>query len=92
MALNFNRRGVLRETRFTQSLNKILADYPRAIEVISGVEWSLARDPETDGIRFGGNVWVARLAKSPPMPAARIFYCFTKRLLHMLEIELVDDE
>lgn len=90
MTLNITRRGVVPEPRYAQSLKKIIAKYPRAGEAVSGAEWSLARDPKGDGVHFGGNVWMAHLAKSPPMPAARIFYCFTKRILYMLEIELVD--
>lgn len=86
-----SRRGIVRSARFEKSLAKILAQHPRAAETIAGVEWSLARDPESDGVAFGGNVWTAHLVKSPPMPSARIFYCFTKRILHMLDIELNRD-
>lgn len=86
-----SRRGVVRDKRYSDALATILKGHPRAEEVINGAEWSIARDPERDGVRIGDNVWQSRLAKSPAMPAALLYYSFTPRILFMLDLRLVKE-
>jgi len=84
-------RHVKRHLRFSVALQVILKVYPRAEELINGVEWSLARTPDRDGIHVGANVWQAHLVKSPVMPEARLYYTFDDRNVHMIDISLAID-
>jgi hypothetical protein len=86
-----NSRQVVRDSRFQDSLRLILEVYPRAEAVITGLEWSLARQPKTDGIHVGDDVWQAHLMKCREMPAALVYYTFNPRMLFMLRIKLVTD-
>ncbi len=86
-----NIRSIDRSQRFNDSLRLILTIYPDADEVIKGLEWSLARSPNTDGIHVGDNVWQCHLMKCRAMPEALIYYVFTAMRVLMIDIDLRTD-
>jgi len=91
--MSINRRGIVRHPKFEQALEQISAVFPRAVEVIEGAEWSLARNAEHDGVKIAEiGVWQARLAGSILLPPALLYYTFTPRILQMLLIVLANEQ
>lgn len=86
-----NAREIVRSQRFRDSLRLILEIYPRAEEVITGLEWSLSRSPDTDGIHVGDGVWQCHLMKCRALPEALVHYAFTASQVVLVDINLVVD-
>ena len=88
----FSRRGIVRHPKFEEHLDQLQAHFPRVREIVHGVEWALAREPEL-GVRIPDiDVWVARLSAGRELLPLRIYYTFTNRIVYMLLIELAENQ
>jgi len=84
-------RGVTRHEKFAASVARLVKKIPRINEMVEAAIWSIARDPEGDGVRNAlVGVWQATIitGDSPHSPRVILFYTFSRRLVHFLTVKL----
>lgn len=84
-------RGVARHERFTQSVSQLATQIPRIHDIVEGAIWSIARDPQREGVKNPVvGVWQATVVVGPnhDSPRLLIFYVFNRRLVRFLTVTL----
>ena len=85
-------RGVFRHPNFDRHVQTLSDQVPRIEEGIAGALWSLARNPDGEGVylqEYG--VWQARLVILHSPADVLIFYTFNPRYLYALCAKLAED-
>ncbi len=86
----FSQLGILRHPRYDDRLSEIVAEFPRAREVVAGAEIYLSRNPEDGVVHPSYDVRMARLAATASCPPLLIFYSVNRRYITLLTIMVGD--
>ena len=76
--------------KFQQRMDVLRDEFPRIDEVMRGIAWELARDPEIGINDLRYDVWWVRHVGTIALPPATIWYSFNDRLLLMLTFEMTE--
>jgi hypothetical protein len=77
-------RGCIREHRFDSELQDIEANHSIAEEIISGIEWVLARQPDSGVNVHPSGVWYYVARDIPRQRQIIVFYTFTENHIYLL--------
>jgi hypothetical protein len=83
---------IVESERFGRERDEISKDVARWDEVMNGVTWALAREPETAGKRtVVEDVYGLPTEAAPGVPATVIYYRVHARQVELLSVRLVED-
>ena len=84
-------RSVIYEFRFVDRLAEIQPNFERADAFMQGVEWLLARSPESGTRIAGTDVWCMPAADVFPQ-ALSIFYTFDDKRVWLLSLAVTESD
>jgi hypothetical protein len=83
-------RKVIREPLFLQQLDGLALSHRRINEVLSALEYSLARHPEMFIVQGLLDCGMVKTSFYPNAPALRILFTFTTTEVHLFAVEFAE--
>lgn len=85
-------RTIRQEPKFDEQLRELGISCRRLDEILDGVCFGLARDPESFGVVPGTHLSILKTAVFPQAPSLRIFFTYTDNEVCLLWVELCEDD
>lgn len=85
-----NCRNVIREPGYEKSANEIFGDARKADDAMMGVEFTLAREPSSNGTVIEGGTRPLLIMKSlnlPFWPSVAIYYTYSETHVYLLHCQ-----
>ncbi len=84
-------RTVREEPKFLEQCQALAVSHKRLDDVLSGLYFSLARQPEIFPKVPGTSLSLAKTAMYPDAPALRIFFTYSDTEVHLMAIEFAGE-
>ncbi len=85
-------RTVRQENKFDEQVTNLGITCERIDDVLSGVFFALARQPEAFSRVPGTELWIIKTSVHPGAPSLRIVYTFNEMEVHLLMVEFCEDD
>ena len=87
-----SRRTIRQEPKFNEQLEALGISYRRLDEVLEGVCFALAREPERFSRIPGTQLSIIKTPVYPNAPSLRIFFTYNEEEVHLLAVEFCEDD
>jgi hypothetical protein len=84
-------RTIREEHKYREQLDALAISHKRLDEVMIGVSFTMARNPEEFTKVPGTNLSIARTDAYPDAPALRIFFTYNPYEVHLLFVEFAEE-